>query len=158
MAAERILRTETVGLVLVQIGTNADGCGHSFYMTQWHYEETMRTKRGWYCPVCGISRVWKGKSEEAKLKEELAAEQKRREWHERNAANERAAREKSERSAPAIRGAATRTRNRIKNGVCPCCNRTFSNLLRHMGTEHPEFNPGAVITGETPPSGGAGHE
>lgn len=28
---------------------------------------------------------------------------------------------------------------RIKNGVCPCCNRTFINLGRHMKTKHPSF-------------------
>jgi hypothetical protein len=27
---------------------------------------------------------------------------------------------------------------RIKAGVCPCCNRTFTNLARHMQTKHPE--------------------
>lgn len=25
---------------------------------------------------------------------------------------------------------------RVKNGVCPCCNRTFQNLGRHMQTKH----------------------
>lgn len=27
---------------------------------------------------------------------------------------------------------------RVKNGVCPCCNRTFQNLMRHMKSKHPE--------------------
>lgn len=27
---------------------------------------------------------------------------------------------------------------RIHNGVCPCCNRSFVNLQRHMKTKHPE--------------------
>lgn len=26
---------------------------------------------------------------------------------------------------------------RVEKGVCPCCNRTFSNLQRHMQTKHP---------------------
>ena len=29
-----------------------------------------------------------------------------------------------------------RMRTRIQNGICPCCNRTFQNLLAHMRTEH----------------------
>lgn len=36
----------------------------------------------------------------------------------------------------------TRTRNlktRIKNGVCPCCHRSFPNLHDHMKTQHPTF-------------------
>jgi hypothetical protein len=28
---------------------------------------------------------------------------------------------------------------RIGNGVCPCCNRSFTNLRRHMTTKHPEY-------------------
>lgn len=27
---------------------------------------------------------------------------------------------------------------RVHNGVCPCCNRSFVNLQRHMKTKHPE--------------------
>ena len=27
---------------------------------------------------------------------------------------------------------------RIHKGVCPCCNRSFTNLKRHMETKHPE--------------------
>lgn len=27
---------------------------------------------------------------------------------------------------------------RLTNGVCPCCNRTFSNLHNHMKKQHPE--------------------
>lgn len=27
---------------------------------------------------------------------------------------------------------------RIYAGICPCCNRTFQNLMRHMRTKHPE--------------------
>lgn len=30
-------------------------------------------------------------------------------------------------------------RNRTKNGVCPCCTRTFPNLARHMASKHPGF-------------------
>jgi hypothetical protein len=32
-----------------------------------------------------------------------------------------------------------KTRKRIKNGVCPCCNRSFENLRRHLETKHPNF-------------------
>jgi len=32
-----------------------------------------------------------------------------------------------------------RIRDRVKNGVCPCCNRTFTNLADHMRTQHANF-------------------
>jgi NMD protein affecting ribosome stability and mRNA decay len=31
-----------------------------------------------------------------------------------------------------------RIKKRISAGVCPCCNRTFQQLARHMKTKHPE--------------------
>ena len=31
----------------------------------------------------------------------------------------------------------TRLQKRIHAGVCPCCNRTFTNVARHMKTKHP---------------------
>jgi len=30
-----------------------------------------------------------------------------------------------------------RVKRRINGGVCTCCNRTFTNLARHMKTKHP---------------------
>lgn len=41
------------------------------------------------------------------------------------------------RQLSAARGQVTRIKNRVGNGVCPCCNRSFGNLHRHMQTKHP---------------------
>lgn len=32
-----------------------------------------------------------------------------------------------------------RITKRINHGVCPCCNRTFENLARHMKSKHPNI-------------------
>ena len=37
------------------------------------------------------------------------------------------------------KAAKTRLKNRVGKGVCPCCNRSFANLKRHMASQHPEF-------------------
>lgn len=37
------------------------------------------------------------------------------------------------------RGKITRLRNRAKAGLCPDCNRHFTNLERHVATKHPGF-------------------
>ncbi len=39
----------------------------------------------------------------------------------------------------AEKGAKTKLKKRIANGVCPCCGRTFENLQRHMTSKHPDF-------------------
>lgn len=47
-------------------------------------------------------------------------------------------------SAAAVRGEYTKIKNRVAAGVCPCCNRSFENLYRHMKTKHPEFTAEVV--------------
>lgn len=45
----------------------------------------------------------------------------------------------AENSRRATLGQLTKERKRVANGVCPCCQRTFVNLGRHMTTKHPDF-------------------
>lgn len=80
----------------------------------------------------GHKLVFKGKTELEKTRELLETE---RRWRER--AEE--LRKQAELQASAARGVVTRMKNRVGNGVCPCCNRTFQNLMRHMQTKHPEL-------------------
>lgn len=39
----------------------------------------------------------------------------------------------------ATKGKLTKFKNRVAAGVCPCCNRTFQNLQRHMTGQHPNY-------------------
>lgn len=48
------------------------------------------------------------------------------------------------RKCSAIKGVATRIKRRVSAGVCPCCNRTFQCLARHMATKHPDYQQEAV--------------
>jgi hypothetical protein len=57
---------------------------------------------------------------------------------------QRELREAAERRTAAARGQVTRIKNRVGHGVCPCCNRTFENLHRHMTTKHPTFTAEAA--------------
>lgn len=42
-------------------------------------------------------------------------------------------------SVRALKAAKTKIINRVKNGVCPCCNRTFLDLQKHFKSKHPEL-------------------
>lgn len=44
----------------------------------------------------------------------------------------------------AVRKHARRLERRVRSGVCPCCNRTFVNMARHMKTKHKDFKLTAV--------------
>lgn len=83
-----------------------------------------------YCPL-GHG-CMPGKNEIKKLKAQIASLREREE-HLRNCV------QSEQNSNRALRGHLTRTKKRIQHGVCPCCNRTFKNLARHMGTKHPTY-------------------
>lgn len=100
-----------------------------------------------YCPLGHAQHYTR--SEVQKLRDKLADEKWRREAAQASAeaaqASARAAIDQAdaaERSARAYKGAATRIRRRVANGVCPCCNRTFADLARHMAGQHPGFEAG----------------
>lgn len=79
---------------------------------------------GWYC-INGHSLHYPGKTAADKAREE--ADRAKLE-----AMEERQKRIDAENKA-------RRLEKRVKNGVCPCCHRSFVALQRHMKTKHPEF-------------------
>lgn len=46
----------------------------------------------------------------------------------------------AENEAEATRRRLIRERHRFANGVCPCCDRSFTNVARHMETQHPDYD------------------
>lgn len=91
----------------------------------------------WYCPnghsVTHTESALQRAEKAAKRAQEFLDIERRQ--------NERLheAKDRAERRAAAARGQVTKIKNRVKNGACPCCNRHFSNLERHMTTQHPDF-------------------
>lgn len=49
-----------------------------------------------------------------------------------------------EKRLSATKGVITRIKRRVGNGICPCCNRSFENLARHMQHQHPAFKADAA--------------
>ena len=105
-------------------------CHISFAVPVDFYKSRRADGRTFTCPHG--DKISYGEGENARLKRQL-------EWAEasRCAARDQAA--AAERSARAYKGAATRVKRRVANGVCPCCNRTFADLARHMAGQHPHF-------------------
>jgi hypothetical protein len=117
-------------------------CGVPFALSADQYNQRIKDRKDFYCPN-GHGQHFLDKTEEEKLREQLEAEK-------RNVAWQKTQREAAEKSVIAMRGQVTKARNqldRVKNGVCPCCKRSFENLHRHMQTKHPEWSPGAAGEG-----------
>lgn len=112
-------------------------CGMPFAVTE-EFEGRRRTDGESFCCPRGHSQSFTD-SEVKKLKKQLEEKEKalQREKGWRDVAER--GRKNAEKSASAYKGKVTKIKNRIHNGVCPCCNRSFQNLKRHMATQHPEF-------------------
>lgn len=106
-------------------------CGMMFAMPLDVVRRRKKDRKTFYCPA-GHSQHYVGKTAEQRLKDELRQANNRADEHRREASEQR-------QRATAISRSYQRVRERVKNGVCPCCNRTFENLARHMQTKHPEY-------------------
>ena len=93
--------------------------------------DTDRRENGgsFYCPN-GHGEVYR-ESDVKALEIKLARE---RQTHDQTSAELR----DTKKSLIAQKGQTTKLKNRVSNGVCPCCNRSFVNLQRHMKTKHPK--------------------
>ncbi len=115
--------------------------------SRWQSEGETAT---FYCPI-GHPQSYVGQSDAQKLaatEKLLKNAQKRTEWAEHNAAEAREEARLAENRRRGEKAAKTRIKNRIANGVCPCCNRTFKNLHRHMENQHPDFAPASATQKE----------
>lgn len=106
-------------------------CGIPFAMTADFMRRRRNDHKEFYCPN-GHRQWYSGKTEAQKLREELERKQRALEAEAGRAMALERQRDKVSRSY-------AKMRERVKNGVCPCCNRTFQNLMQHMKTQHPEY-------------------
>lgn len=91
------------------------------------------------CPYCGERQHYVIESEEERLRKKVNTLEQNYKWADnaRRSAEQDAANER--RSKAAYKGQLTKVRRKVANGSCPCCNRHFENLRRHMLTKHPEY-------------------
>lgn len=87
--------------------------------------------------------IW-GESEADKLRRERDRLAQRVAERDDDVRRQRERAEAAERRASAARGQVTKIKNRVGHGVCPCCNRTFENLARHIASKHPTFTAEAA--------------
>lgn len=115
-------------------------CGGLYAISESYLGEAQRRggfKQCWTCPYCKTSRGY-GEGEADKLRKQIADLESSVKWTEERKRYAEQEAEHFRRSRDGMRGALAKERKRVGNGVCPRCNRTFSNLGRHMATKHPE--------------------
>lgn len=97
-----------------------------------------KNHESFYC-YRGHGQAFLSESKEAKLKRQLEEKQRQIDRKQKELEWAREGERSAQRSAAAYRGQVTKIKKRVGNGVCPCCNRTFQDLGRHMKTKHPTY-------------------
>lgn len=99
-------------------------CGIEFGLPVAYKQERREDHATWYCPN-GHPQYFPAESEAEKLRKRVANLED----------DARVARLDADRA----QREAARLKKRAQGGACPCCNRTFAQLTRHMKTKHPDF-------------------
>jgi len=104
---------------------NCGECGGTYAINERYRLQKYQRGESWTCPYCRTGWGYAGNSENEKLRRELAAEKQRKEAALARENELRVEKEKVERKL-----------KRVNRGVCPECNRSFQNLVRHMAGKH----------------------
>lgn len=118
-------------------------CGIPFRVPTGYTDLRRRDGKQFFCPnghgmTYGESELDRFRRERDQLKQDAAR-------LEDNIRFYREARDVADRRAGAARGQITKLKKRAQAGICPCCNRQFVQLARHMQTKHPDFDPVAEV-------------
>lgn len=108
-----------------------EGCGVPFALHDEFIRQRREDHKTWYCPN-GHPRYYPRENETEKAKAAVRR-------LERQLANRDEDLRAAKVAHAVTKGKLTKTRNRIAKGVCPCCNRSFANLGKHMAGQHPDF-------------------
>ena len=109
-------------------------CNVGFGITASFAAARRSDRKTFYCPA-GHSQWFPGKTDEKRI-EELKAQLATKDDLLRSTQRDH---HKLWRLQRAAEGRTKALKRRIAAGVCPCCQRSFENLARHMKTKHPAF-------------------
>lgn len=104
-------------------------CGVLFAMTADHKDRRLKDGKDFWCPNGHSQYYIQGKTDAQKLKE--AEAQLVHQGDQLRAAI---------RDAETARVQVLRDRLRFASGMCPCCGRFFKAVMRHMASQHPEYD------------------
>lgn len=126
---------ETIYKTIALVTVECCNCHMTFGMPEQLKQRLLDSHKDFYCPA-GHNQHYVGETELARTKRQLEETRKY------NGDLQNRIEEKTK-AIIVQKGLVTRYRNardkikvRVDNGVCPCCNRTFQNLARHMKTKH----------------------
>jgi len=131
---------ETISVSTSLTAIHCGECGGTYALDSRYYKEKTECGGFWICPYCRCEwGIPADGTEIARLKRKLEYQEAQTDTERRRLHSERDRHTRTQRQLSATRGVVTRTKKRIACGTCPCCKRRFTNLQRHMETQHPKY-------------------
>lgn len=107
-------------------------CGGTYAISERYRKQKYESGGSWNCPYCRCGWGYSENNENSKLKHQVEQLKKQKAQEQ-----ERALR--NEHKYNCTKKQYKKVRDRIKHGVCPCCNRQIKQLAAHMKAMHPDF-------------------
>lgn len=127
---------KTTTLVTLEAITCAN-CGVVFGIEEGHVKRLRSNGATFYCPN-GHSN-WYGESAATKLAKQLAEAEKKANLYQGYYQAEQSDHEYTRNRLNGTKGALTKLKKRVSEGTCPCCQKSFKVLAKHMAEKHPEY-------------------
>lgn len=112
-------------------------CSTPFYMTTSLNKRRREDGKNFWCPN-GHDQHYT-ESDVQRLEKELKSSNRLKDHYRETAERNRMDRERVERRLTAMKGQVTKANNKLKKGVCPCCDQHFPDLENHIKSQHPDF-------------------
>lgn len=122
-------------MTLAYVEITCCNCGVTFLVPPGWERQRLKDGKSFWCPNGHPQHFTASRDKDAeisRLKQRLAEADD----------TERALRDKVEAEQRRVNGykrQLARTKKRVAGGVCPCCNRSFTELRRHMAEKHPDY-------------------
>lgn len=110
-------------------------CGIHFAIPTELFDNLHRTGNNGYCPL-GHTFSWNTTTADRERARRESAEATNTHLRDQLAAERR--------QHAATKGKLTKTKKRVAGGACPCCDRSFVDLARHMAGQHPDYVDGGA--------------
>jgi DNA repair exonuclease SbcCD ATPase subunit len=117
-------------------------CGVRFGVTPYFDERRRADKRSFWCPN-GHTQAYV-ESEADRLRGELDKTRRERDQLKQNEAWWSQRLDLAREEQKALKAQVKKITVRVGQGVCPCCNRQFVQLKRHMAVKHPTYKEAAA--------------
>lgn len=123
----------------IEMATINCKCGGTYAITERFRLDKHKVGGSWTCPYCQTGWGYASNSLNDKLRRDLDRKTSEVERQKSINAHTQVTLQTTRHQLRAEKGAKTKLKKRITDGMCPCCDRHFQNVRHHIKHMHPDY-------------------